>query len=203
MLSTWRQKFYVPSNSLSPPIGEYQQQGRIDFLQFIERDLERVYEGRTGEHRPLSLSHLRKVDLFLYPYPTGSSIDLQLPEEETSALLSLDSPFPPIPGLQNGLTTLDSFCESILPFFNFLSASRVRDLFGRYFTVPGSMSDDQVALLYACMALGQLRLLSFRWDAGGESHVPFSEARDDVAWYRHSLDRLSKWGSASFTALRA
>jgi hypothetical protein len=81
--------------------------------------------------------------------------------------MPLDSPLPPLPAItaEQGLATLEAFRINILPSFGFLTPSRVQDLFNRYVTTPQTIGSDQIALLYSCLALGRLRMLSVQWES--------------------------------------
>lgn len=81
-----------------------------------------------------------------------------------------------------------------------MTPHRVVSLYERYVSSLSTLSPDQVALTLSCLAVGYVRLQGF-----AEDSVPVfvkEEDRMDVPYFRHAIDVLEKWGSASFTSLR-
>jgi hypothetical protein len=104
----------------------------------------------------------------------------------------LSEPLPPLPAPDQvaEARVLDVFISS--NFLEYLSPSRIRDLHHRYCSFPASLIEDQLALLFACLCVGtSLDLIA---NPGDESRA--------VAWYRHTVDSLQRWGGSSCTALR-
>lgn len=95
---------------------------------------------------------------------------------------------------------MQTFCDHMLPFCSYMTAPRVMNLFERYLSAPQTLSPDQTALMFSCLALGYIRMQTF----GNERHarVVRDEDRMDVPYFRHAVHVLDKWGSASFTSLR-
>ena len=121
---------------------------------------------------------------------------------------SLESPLPPLPPLDPdyGLQAIIAFNRHMLAFCSYLTEARSMDLYQRYNDLPRSLSPDLVALVYACLALGLLRLKSFHMSDDLGRLLPNSIAeddpREDVAFFRHAIERLQVWGSVSFISLR-
>lgn len=132
----------------------------------------------------------------------GLSLDLSPDEGHTHPLLDLNTPVPPLPGITaNDTTAIEVFITYCLPMCSVLTPSRVRDLFGRYTTAKSTLSPDQTALVYMFLACGHVRTHYFGHFGRSARRVPENE-RQDVAWYRHAVASLIKWGSATFTSLR-
>lgn len=95
---------------------------------------------------------------------------------------------------------MQTFCDHMLPFCSYMTSPRVLALFERYLSAPQTLSPDQTALMYSCLALGYIRLQAF----GNDRHAREVADRDrmDVPYFRHAVHMLDKWGSASFTSLR-
>ncbi|BEJ13893.1 hypothetical protein CspHIS471_0310670 [Cutaneotrichosporon sp. HIS471] len=90
--------------------------------------------------------------------------------------------------------------------FEFLSPSRVADLYARHRDLPESLVPDQRALLASVLCLGRLSELSFELTKeGGNRMRPIApgEAREDVTYFRMALGHLDAFGAASCTALCA
>jgi hypothetical protein len=152
---------------------------RTSFLRLIDEELERLYSAQTGD----------AVSLALEEAPTHPDCNLLTP------LPDLPNPLPP-----SAAKAMQTFCDHMLPFCSYMTAPRVLSLFERYLSAPHTLSPDQTALIYSCLALGYNRLRTF----GDQRHardVPDIE-RTDVPYFRHAVSVLDKWGSASFTSLR-
>lgn len=137
---------------------------------------------------------------------TGTPINLKLEERPTHPLCDLKSPLPPLPNpLPHDLSeAMQVFLDDFLPYCSYMTPPRVHSLFNRYITSPETLSPDQTALICACLALGLLRLKSVPLRKGFHRHhteVP-DEERIDVVFFRHAIDILERWGTASFTSLR-
>ncbi|GEM10031.1 C6 transcription factor [Rhodotorula toruloides] len=176
---------------------------------------------RPRTHRPLPgtsnaaadevrLVGLRAVEEDLearYKEATGTSISLALPDVETHPALSLDSPMPPLPTLTND--EIDSLCDTffrdILIFFGFLSPTRLNELIRRHRTLPGTLTPDQLALLYAIFALGFFRQATYAQQpaAPEDGPVPFAPGanRLDIVYYRQGMALLEV--PTTLTALQA
>ncbi|KAG0654111.1 hypothetical protein C6P46_001964 [Rhodotorula mucilaginosa] len=143
---------------------------------------------------------------------TGSPISLVLPDLGTHPLLSLETPLPPPPDPNGDLT--DSLCTTftrdILPFFDFLSPARLNQLVRRHRELPASLTDDQLAFLYAIYAMGYLRQVTYATSAdservpvAGEALLPMdpSVQRLDVTYFRHAIELVRL--PSTVTALQA
>lgn len=134
-------------------------------------------------------------------------ISLALPDVDTHPALSLDSPVPPLPSLTND--EIDSLCDTffrdILIFFGFLSPARLNELIRRQRTLPGTLTPDQLALLYAIFALGFFRQATYAQPpaAPEDGPVPFAPGanRLDVSFYRNAMALLEV--PTTLTALQA
>ena len=132
----------------------------------------------------------------------GLILDLSSPEGHTHPLLDLSTPLPALPHITDYDTTaIEVFITYCLPMCSVLTPSRVRDLFARYSTQRSTLSPDQTALVYMFLACGHVRVHYFGHFGHSARHVP-EDQRQDVAWYRHAVTTLTKWGSATFTSLR-
>jgi hypothetical protein len=98
-------------------------------------------------------------------------------------------------------TVIEIFITYCLPMCSVLTPSRVRDLYLRYRTAPTTLGSDQTALVYMFLASGYARYHYFGVHGREARGVPES-SRQDVAWYRHAVSTLTRWGSASFTSMR-
>ncbi|RSH82936.1 hypothetical protein EHS25_005645 [Saitozyma podzolica] len=118
--------------------------------------------------------------------------DLEL-DDNLLPNVSSSEPLPPLPAPDQvaEARVLDVFISS--NFLEYLSPSRIRDLHHRYRSFPASLIEDQLALLFACLCVGTS--LDLRANPGDESRA--------VAWYRHTVDSLQRWGGSSCTALQA
>ncbi|GAA5993624.1 hypothetical protein JCM10908_000647 [Rhodotorula pacifica] len=130
---------------------------------------------------------------------TGTPISLALPDIGTHPLLALETPLPPPPDPHADLSEslCATFVRDILPFFDFLSLTRLNQLVRRHRDLPGSLSDDQLALLYAVYAMGYLRQVTYATSAdservpvAGEALLPIdpSVRRLDVTYFRHAVE---------------
>ncbi|ORY54991.1 hypothetical protein BCR35DRAFT_316054 [Leucosporidium creatinivorum] len=150
-------------------------------LRAVEEDLESLYESRTG-----------------------AAISLRLPDLDTHPSLRTDSPLPPLPSLSwsDTLSLLDIFAHEVHIIFGFISQDRLAHLAKRHQELPGSLSDDQLALLFAVFAMASYRQEIFSRNAHSPPSVdPQAPPRADVAFYRHAVEKL---GSATtVTALHA
>jgi hypothetical protein len=110
----------------------------------------------------------------------------------------------PLPSDPLELTALEDrllVAYRLVQHFDFLSATRVTDLYARHRALPTSLVADQRALIAAVMCLGRLSELVF---PGGHSRmrcIPVSEPREDITYFRLALTHLDQWGAASCTAL--
>lgn len=131
-------------------------------------------------------------------YRTGP-ISLVLPDIGTHPLLALDTPLPPPPEPNGPLieSLCATFVRDILPFFDFLSPIRLNQLMQRHRDLPASLTDDQLALLYAIYAMGYLRQVTYATSAdherapvAGEALLPMdpSVQRLDVTYFRHAVE---------------
>jgi hypothetical protein len=120
----------------------------------------------------------------------------------THPLLDTDTPLPPLPAITSTASlAIQSFVIHCLPTCSFLTPARIHHLFERYTTSPTSLGSDQLALIYACLACGYVRLQYFGSHERNATPVP-QDQREDVPWYRHAVHTLTTWGSATFTSLR-
>ena len=172
----------------------------------LERDLGSVYYQLTGQStttawlfRPLICTNL--------PCP-GQAIDLSVNESPNHQNISLETPLPALPLIdhEQGLLAILAFNRHMLPFCSYLTEARSLDLYHRYSDLPRSLSPDLLALVFACLALGFLRLKSFQTtdhtDRPIPNQIPNSDSREDVAFFRHAIHELRTWGSVSFISLR-
>ncbi|GAA6051252.1 hypothetical protein JCM3770_005897 [Rhodotorula araucariae] len=147
----------------------------------VEADLERLYRERTG-----------------------TRISLALPDVDTHPSLALTTPLPSLPSVSNveAEALCDVFVRDVLPFFSFLSPSRLRQLVQRHREMPSTLTADQLALLYTVYSLGYLRRAIFGQgiDVGPVVIAP-TDARADVAFFRHALELAQD--ASSITALQA
>ncbi|KLT42468.1 hypothetical protein CC85DRAFT_292105 [Cutaneotrichosporon oleaginosum] len=162
----------------SAPIEGSMYPQRTRFLHSIDEELERLYAAQTGI----------TVSLALEEAPTHPDCNLLTPLPE------LPEPLPP-----SAAKAMQTFCDHMLPFCSYMTAPRVLSLFERYLSAPHTLSPDQTALMYSCLALGYNRLRTFG-DSRQARDVPDNE-RTDVPYFRHAIHVLDKWGSASFTSL--
>lgn len=153
----------------------------------------------------------------LWPTPADSfgragPISLVLPDVGTHPLLSLDTPLPPPPDPSGDLneSLCTTFTRDILPFFDFLSPARLNQLVRRHRELPASLTDDQLAFLYAIYAMGYLRQVTYATSAdpervpvAGEALLPMdpSVQRLDVTYFRHAIELVKL--PSTVTALQA
>lgn len=125
-------------------------------------------------------------------------MSLRLPDLDTHHSLSSDTPLPPLPFVSHAETNtfIDAFKTQVHVVFSFVSPERISQLAKRYQELPGSLGDDQLALLYAVFAMGSYRLQTYV----GQRLDP-SAPRPDVAYFRHALEKLGT--AATVTALNA
>lgn len=129
-------------------------------------------------------------------------MNLRLQESLTHPSLDLDTPLPALPPLDaSSSKAIESFIRHGLPYCGHLTPVRVLHMFDRYRTSASSMSPDQAALVYSCLACGYARTTYFNEHTKAARQVPESD-RQDVAWYRQAVESLTIWGSATFTSLR-
>jgi hypothetical protein len=166
-------------------------QQRIRPIENIDNQLARLYKEKTGESPPYTLAEL-----------VGVSIDLTVSQGHTHPLLDTDTPLPPLPDLTaRASLAIQAFVIHCLPTCSFLTPSRINHLFERYVASPTSLGPDQLALIYACLACGYVRLQYFGGHDRNATSVP-QDQREDVPWYRHAVHTLTAWGSTTFTSLR-
>jgi hypothetical protein len=166
-------------------------QQRIRPIHNIDDQLARLYADKTGE-----LSSSALADL------VGVSIDLTIAQGHTHPLLDTDTPLPPLPDITpRASLAIQAFVIHCLPTCSFLTPARINHLFERYVASPTSLGPDQLALIYACLACGYVRLEYFGGHERNATSVP-QEQREDVPWYRHAVHTLTAWGSTTFTSLR-
>jgi len=123
-------------------------------------------------------------------------------EGHTHPLLDTDTQLPPLPSITpTSSLALQAFIVHCLPTCSFLTPSRINHLYERYVASPISLEPDQLALIYACLACGYVRLQYFGGHERNATPVP-QDQREDVPWYRHAVHTLTTWGSATFTSLR-
>jgi hypothetical protein len=164
---------------------------RIRPIQNIDNQLARLYRDKTGEWLSCTLAHL-----------VGVSIDLTVAQGHTHPLLDTDTPLPPLPEITpRASLAIQAFVIHCLPTCSFLTPARINHLFERYVASPTSLGPDQLALIYACLACGFVRLEYFGGHERNATSVP-QEQREDVPWYRHAVHTLTAWGSTTFTSLR-
>jgi hypothetical protein len=166
-------------------------QQRIRPIDNIDNQLARLYKEKTGESLICALTEL-----------VGVSIDLTVSQGHTHPLLDTDTPLPPLPNLTaRASLAIQAFVIHCLPTCSFLTPSRINHLFERYVASPTSLGPDQLALIYACLACGYVRLQYFGGHDRNATPVP-QDQREDVPWYRHAVHTLTAWGSTTFTSLR-
>ena len=171
-------------------------QQRIRPIENIDNLLARLYEERTGEQPSQRLLSWFHTDL------VGVSIDLTVAQGHTHPLLDTDTPLPALPQITaTASLAIQAFVIHCLPTCSFLTPSRINHLFERYVASPTSLSPDQLALIYACLACGYVRLQYFGGHDRNATSVP-QDQREDVPWYRHAVHTLTAWGSTTFTSLR-
>lgn len=159
--------------------------------------LEDSIKSSQGCTRSILVSHL-----FVLCSRLGRTIDLSLAEEHTHPHLDLDTPLPPPPKLTNTASAaIEAFIMHTLPSCSFLTPARIRHLFDRWSQSASSLSPDQLALIYACLACGYVRIIYFGGNMRCAVHVS-PDLRTDIPWYRHAVSTLASWGSATFTSLR-
>jgi len=82
------------------------------------------------------------------------------------------------------------------------SDSFLLGLYTRYRSVPGSITDDQRALLYATMCIASFnRLGSFPNVNEVNGRTPASKSREDVTYFRMACDCLARWNRPSLMAI--
>lgn len=74
----------------------------------------------------------------------------------------------------------------------------IHNLYGRYRAVPGSLTEDQEALVYAVLCLARYKELqkemNAKWPLG-------SAGREDVTYYHMAYDALANWARPSLPAI--
>lgn len=127
---------------------------------------------------------------------------MTIAQGHTHPLLDTDTALPPLPAITpTASLAIEAFVIHCLPTCSFLTPSRINHLFERYVASPTSLGPDQLALIYACLACGYVRLQYFGGHERNATAVP-QDQREDVPWYRHAVHALTTWGSATFTSLR-
>ncbi|ORY22193.1 hypothetical protein BCR39DRAFT_391227 [Naematelia encephala] len=168
-----------------------------------QQDPSKILKGTGYRERTSGLERLDKELEAIFEERTGGPIDLKVVEEHTHPLLDLSSPLPTLPSLDSSASAaIRQFTIYCLPYCSFLTPTRISHLFDRYEAAPLSLSPDQRALVYVCLACGYIRLQYFGEGGRLAKFVP-EEERLDVVWYRQAVDALDKWGSATFTSLHA
>lgn len=164
---------------------------RIRPIDNLDNLLAKAYEDHTGE----PIAWIRADQL-------GLPIDLSMAQGYTHPLLDTDTPLPPLPAITStAALAIQSFVIHCLPTCSFLTPARIHHLFERYTTSPTSLGPDQLALIYACLACGYVRLQYFGGHERNATPVP-QDQREDIPWYRHAVHTLTTWGSSTFTSLR-
>ncbi|GMK56148.1 hypothetical protein CspeluHIS016_0212040 [Cutaneotrichosporon spelunceum] len=164
----------------SAPIERSTYPERTKFVDMIDEELENLYKNKTGQ-----------------------DISLAIEERPTHPLCDLSMPLPPLPPppSPSASDAMQMFIVHFLPFCSYMTPPRVASLYERYVSSPSTLSPDQFALTLSCLALGFVRLQGF-----GEDRLALvvrEEDRMDVPYFRHAIDILENWGSASFTSLHA
>lgn len=112
------------------------------------------------------------------------------------------SPLPPMPQISDtSRLALQAFIDYCLPHCRIATPPRLVSMLDRYVSSPTALSPDQTALLFMCLACGYVRYQYFG-EHGRVAKTVRDEQREDIAWYRHAVDILTRWGSATFTSLR-
>lgn len=78
----------------------------------------------------------------------------------------------------------------------------LRSLYARYRAVPHSLTDDQLALIYAALCIARFNQIRNSLQDG--SHIiPEGVRREDVTYYKMAYSALANWQKPSLTALWA
>lgn len=80
-----------------------------------------------------------------------------------------------------------------------LDLPRLINLYTRYRALPHTLSDDQMALIYASLCTA--RFTQLRAGVAAAMKEPKTLAREDVTYYRMARAALARWGRASVTSL--
>lgn len=87
---------------------------------------------------------------------------------------------------------VDGF-STMLPYFDFIPQTQLRDILSRYHTKHDRLQKDEKALLYACFCLGRHREITMT-DLN-------TTDRSDAEWFRRCISMLDQCERASCTAL--
>lgn len=115
---------------------------------------------------------------------------------------------PPLPSSRRELQALEDrlvVSYRSMQHFEFLSAPRVNDLYLRHRSVPDTLTIDQRALVAAVLCLGRMTELAFHSKDGTLTvrPIPPLEPREDLAYYKLTMQYLEQFGSSSCTAVCA
>lgn len=118
----------------------------------------------------------------------------------------LNQPGPPLPHTRRELQALEDrlvVSYRTMQHFEFLSGSRVNDLYLRHRSQPETLTTDQRALVAAVLCLGRLSELAFHAIDGTVTvrPIPPLETREDLTYYKLAMQYLEQFSSTSCTAL--
>lgn len=80
-----------------------------------------------------------------------------------------------------------------------LDSPRLLNLYSRYRAIPHTLSDDELALIYASLCIA--RFTQLRGGVASGMKEPRTLAREDVTYYRLARDALSRQDRASIISL--
>lgn len=156
-----------------------------------------VPHNRTDTFR----AHLLSRGIFTAGYDLQLHIDdrARLSRFRAAALL-------PAPLLQEYEDSLITFLETSpsVTHLDFISPSRLTEIYKRYRALPNSLTDDHKALLHACFCLASFTLARTKKGIDGHQDVQANgeeEDREDVTYFRMACEELARWNRPSTAAL--
>lgn len=119
-----------------------------------------------------------------------------------------NKPAPALPTSRRELQELEDrliVSHRSLQEFEFLSTARVNDLYMRHRSLPETLTVDQRALVAAVLCLGRMSEIAFHDKNGTVTLGAISphESREDITYYKLTMQYLEQFGSSSCTALCA